>query len=1342
MANSFDGDIRLSVGLDTGQAEKDAKKLGEDVAAAVDSKAGKSSKILELEAQLRKAKDAAADAKKKLDELKDIKMPTDEFAALEEQARELADRYAELAELRKQGLEMGIDLASTDPADQAAIATLKALEQEMDEVYAAAERATEKMAEMMRTGTAYKTPESTSEWSEAARQVNYTTDRVEVLEAKLREARAAENGAANTVEHGASKAASAFARLRSVGAAAGRALANGLKAAAAAAGRLAANLARAAGRAVITGLRKIASGVTGIGRRADSTKLSLGRLLKYAVGLIGLGTLLGKMRTAIADGFKTLAKSDANLNARLSETKAALAGLKLSFASAFQPILTVVLPIINALANALTNIINKIGMFFAVLTGQSYYNKAIVSNIEGYAGAIEDTGAAAASAAEEVEKYLSPVDELNKLQDPSKTGSGGSGSGGSGGGGGGGEAFEQVAIESPISDLANKIKALINAEDWEGLGALLAEKVNGGLQKIYDAISWDNVGPKITYFINAFTTTFNSLVDNIDWDLMGRTVGTGINTLVNTLDLLISGINWVNLGKKFAVGANGLIDEVEWENLGAMIGRKLMILPNLASGFVDELNWEELGDAIARSFNAFFETFSLPNIVETLGKLINGAITSISSFNDTFEWDKASEQISGAINKFFETVSAEDLASGVGHLLINIQTAITNILEDIEWEDIAQWLSDLLSSIPWEEIINSALTMGQTLFNKLQQFIADFITTTPWNEIISSILMGIWDWLTGGGFGWEEFLLGIWNTIYAILIDLPVKVLLGVADFLCKIIFGKTAQEVWDDIVNWFTNLWQTVWDAVCAAWDACATFFSTLWNDWICKPFMNAATWFGNIFVKAWEAVCAAWDTCMSFFSKVWNDWICKPFMKAVEWFGNIFAKAWEAVCGAWNACMDFFGKVWDEWICKPFVNAAKWFGDIFKGAWEAVCNAWDAAGLWFQILWENIKLLAVRALEGILDFLDKTLGWIPGLGDSIRAAKDSVAGVADDIQRHIDELDQQMDEKLGKKREIQVALATEGMDKVMQSLFGSDAGFANVQATITGKVDGTFSKLFGSNGKDGSFFQITQTAGTEANKNAKTTATAQTGDSFVEVFGATGKVITKTKETSSKANDQAKVTWTGALSNGLTTALKGASTAGSVPNKVRNVKTNISSHGYNEIKWFSGGLSDGLKKMFAGAGTYGSAANYAKRAADAASAAAKITMSGGSTTTLRSYINDRIGEMNRALMNIANNSGASKFFGAVARFIAIPKLAQGAVIPAGAPFLAMLGDQTAGRNLEAPESLIRQIVREETAAIAGVKGGSTKVVAQVGRKTLFEIVVDEAKLQRQATGRNPFDI
>lgn len=54
------------------------------------------------------------------------------------------------------------------------------------------------------------------------------------------------------------------------------------------------------------------------------------------------------------------------------------------------------------------------------------------------------------------------------------------------------------------------------------------------------------------------------------------------------------------------------------------------------------------------------------------------------------------------------------------------------------------------------------------------------------------------------------------------------------------------------------------------------------------------------------------------------------------------------------------------------------------------------------------------------------------------------------------------------------------------------------------------------------------------------------------------------------------------------------------------------------------------------------------------------------------------------------------------------IPRLATGAVIPPNSEFAAILGDQRSGRNLEAPEGLIRQIIREE---MQGGNGGNITV-------------------------------
>ena len=50
----------------------------------------------------------------------------------------------------------------------------------------------------------------------------------------------------------------------------------------------------------------------------------------------------------------------------------------------------------------------------------------------------------------------------------------------------------------------------------------------------------------------------------------------------------------------------------------------------------------------------------------------------------------------------------------------------------------------------------------------------------------------------------------------------------------------------------------------------------------------------------------------------------------------------------------------------------------------------------------------------------------------------------------------------------------------------------------------------------------------------------------------------------------------------------------------------------------------------------------------------------------------------------------------------IKLPGLAEGAVIPPNRRFAAVLGDQTSGFNIETPERLLRQIVRDELSAVA----------------------------------------
>ena len=87
------------------------------------------------------------------------------------------------------------------------------------------------------------------------------------------------------------------------------------------------------------------------------------------------------------------------------------------------------------------------------------------------------------------------------------------------------------------------------------------------------------------------------------------------------------------------------------------------------------------------------------------------------------------------------------------------------------------------------------------------------------------------------------------------------------------------------------------------------------------------------------------------------------------------------------------------------------------------------------------------------------------------------------------------------------------------------------------------------------------------------------------------------------------------------------------------------------------------------------------------------------------------------------------------------VPYLAKGAVIPPRSEFLAVLGDQKQGNNIETPEALLRKIVREETAG-RQTSGGNYRFTAQINRRTLFDEMMKEAQMRRDTSGRNPFEM
>lgn len=88
------------------------------------------------------------------------------------------------------------------------------------------------------------------------------------------------------------------------------------------------------------------------------------------------------------------------------------------------------------------------------------------------------------------------------------------------------------------------------------------------------------------------------------------------------------------------------------------------------------------------------------------------------------------------------------------------------------------------------------------------------------------------------------------------------------------------------------------------------------------------------------------------------------------------------------------------------------------------------------------------------------------------------------------------------------------------------------------------------------------------------------------------------------------------------------------------------------------------------------------------------------------------------------------------------IPKLAQGAVIPPNSEFLAVLGDQKRGTNIEAPLDTITQAVLQALVSYGGAGGNqeiSVTIPLTLNGRTITQIVIDDINDYIKRNGRSP---
>lgn len=385
---------------------------------------------------------------------------------------------------------------------------------------------------------------------------------------------------------------------------------------------------------------------------AHSSRFSFKRLLGT---LVVFRLLMPAITKGIQSMFSTLSQS-LQTNDQFSKS---LKQIKSNLSVAFTPIFQAILPAVNALMVGLSKITAYLAAFTSTLFGSSLSaSVAATKQLNAQKQALSGVGGAAKKAS----LQLASFDELNIIGQSEDSG---------------GAALPEITMPeintSGISDFAQKLKDLIDAGDWYGVGALLGEKLSDAL----DQINWAPIQNKAAEIGRNLAELINGFIEFPGLGMkIGENLGEALNVAVEFFYNFVKRINWKSLGKFIGDGFTGIFKRFNWSKFGSSIGlfvggwvqmMATMIssadLSSLGEGLsvwainlcdsfaqrIRETDWDAVGQSFAEGFLSIDFGGILSSVAIAIGEAVLASVGIIRGFFSNIGWDSIQGLLEGII---------------------------------------------------------------------------------------------------------------------------------------------------------------------------------------------------------------------------------------------------------------------------------------------------------------------------------------------------------------------------------------------------------------------------------------------------------------------------------------------------------------------------------------------------------------------------------------------------------------------------------------------------------------------------------------------------------------------
>lgn len=394
---------------------------------------------------------------------------------------------------------------------------------------------------------------------------------------------------------------------------------------------------------------------------------------------------------------------------------------KNSIGAMVAPLISALAPAIDWVIDKVVALINVLNQLFALLGGATSWNRATRKAQE-----FEDAAGGAGGAAKEALRYLAPFDELNVLPDDKK-----------GGGGGGtdyGGMFEETSefIEG-IQDFVANIKAAIDAQDWQGLGELLGDKVNEIVDWMDEKGLFEKAGKKVGGFINAWFTTKYWTLETINFQNIGAKIAEFFNNAIGEINFEVIGASLV---QKFTIIGDfiiGAITNIDWGKVAKSAGDLLKGALDQLSGWIGDVNWANLAHTIFVKVGDAVNGVDWSGIVSSIARLIGSGVGAAAAALMQLGLDIAIK-IWDAIKKPFQNdengdgkVTGQEIWNGIKAGIVSAVTGIGTWIKENIWQPFIDGIksafgiaSPATTMVEPGEMISEGLLQGIT--SKIKEF--------------------------------------------------------------------------------------------------------------------------------------------------------------------------------------------------------------------------------------------------------------------------------------------------------------------------------------------------------------------------------------------------------------------------------------------------------------------------------------------------------------------------------------------------------------------------------------------------------------------------------------------